>query len=154
MEFTDRETTIRTWWMRAFLCTLAINVIYTLRSIDDYRALPLWGIIFALGLNLFWNFGLYYFGYRKLGTKFLTTYISFVCIGIGMLSLCFLLHYLVPKSPVAMGMYFGMTQGLKHNYGKQGIIVMLLSHLTSLAFLIASIRLRRMNRTRKAAAAL
>lgn len=139
--FSEKEQNIRKWWLRIFLFICLYSCFMFVRTPMNH--VPSGYIGFAIDLLLF-KFAIYYFGYRKMGTRWLTAMIWLSCMGLLFLS-SFFIAAAVSNNVIAHAVVDSFCATTAHI----GIVLSVISHLTGLTFLYANIRLRKINKTHK-----
>ena len=138
---------VRKWWLWLFIFSIFLTTITMIQSIPELKeTIQIVGYFISFAVSLLYFFALYYFGYRKSGTKFLTFSITMFCINYSFISLVIILHFISSN-------HFSIIQilynGLLSQFVQFGIVFTSISYLANLAFWYLTIRLRRINKQLK-----
>ena len=138
--FSDKEQTIRRWWLRIFLFS-SVYSCFTFIATPENHVLV--GYL-ALGIDFLMKIAIYYFGFLRKGTRWLTTSIGLSAFGFSFLFLLLLGALIGNGNFIAT-----IASGFWASTLKIGLVRFMIGNLIAVAYFYANIQLRKMNKIRK-----
>jgi hypothetical protein len=138
--FSEKEQNIRKWWLRIFLFLYAYSLFMFIAIPENHVLAGYLGLF----IDLLMKIAVYHFGYQKMGTRWLTTFISFSLTGLAFLFLL-ALGSTISKQTIL----YQVASAVWTNTHKIGLVRSIIGYVLGLLFLLANIQLRKINKMRK-----
>jgi hypothetical protein len=144
MQFSDKETKIRRYWLIAFLALCGLDAISFFLHNPQRIATPLYAILISAVSLILYRAGNFYFGYRKMGTRWLTFTVWMFWIGLSFMGTILIGAMVSDNLLLQMN-----AHQLRASIAQAGIVLWSTKSLVECVHIYLTIRLRRINQTRR-----